>query len=69
MKARIEELEKAIVSWPGLSLHPHRFAGRECRFGKAEIGHVHASGNLDIPFTRVIRDALQQFVPRTPSVR
>ena len=58
MNARIEEFGKSVASWPGVSVHPHRFAGREFRFGKAEIGHLHAFGNLDIPFTRVIRDAL-----------
>ena len=58
MNASIEELEKVVASWPGVSIHPHRFAGREFRFGKAEIGHVHAFGDVDIPFTRAIRDAL-----------
>ena len=58
MNSRMEELEKAIASWPGVSVHPHRFAGREFRFGRAEIGHVHAFGTLDIPFTRAIRDAV-----------
>lgn len=58
MKAYIEELEEAVASWPEVSVHSHRFAGREFRFGKAEIGHVHAFGTLDIPFTRAIRDAL-----------
>ena len=42
----------------GVSVHPHRFGGREFRFGKAEIGHIHAGGILDIPFPRAIRDAL-----------
>lgn len=58
MNAHIEELEQAVASWPEVSVHSHRFAGREFRFGKAEIGHVHAFGTLDIPFTRAIRDAL-----------
>lgn len=58
MTACVKELEKSVASWQGVSVHPHRFAGREFRFGKAEIGHVHASGNVDIPFTRAIRDEL-----------
>ena len=58
MNARIEELGIAVASWPGVSVHPHPFAGQEFRFGTAEIGHIHAFGNVDIPFTRTIRDAL-----------
>ena len=58
MRARVEELEETVALWPGVSVHSHRFAGREFRFGKAEIGHIHAFGSVDIPFTRSIRDAL-----------
>lgn len=58
MSARVEQLGKTVASWPGVSVHPHRFGGREFRFGNAEVGHVHAFGNGNIPFTRVIRDAL-----------
>ncbi|MBV8475529.1 MAG: DUF5519 family protein [Acidobacteria bacterium] len=58
MSGRFEEFKKAVASWTGVSVHPHRFGGREFRFGNAEIGHVHAFGDVDIPFTRAIRDAL-----------
>ena len=58
MKADVAELEKTVALWPGVSVHPHRFGGREFRFGNAEIGHIHVSGSVDIPFTRAIRDAL-----------
>jgi len=58
MRAGFEELERSVASWPGVSVHPHRFAGREFRFGKAEIGHIHAFGIVDIPFPRATRDAL-----------
>lgn len=54
----LEKLEQEISSWPQVSVHPHRFGGREFRFGAAEIGHVHIGGNLDIPFPRSVRDAL-----------
>ena len=39
-------------------MHPHRFGGREFRFGSAEVGHVHTGGVVDIPFTRAIHDRL-----------
>lgn len=52
------ELEDTIAQWPNVSVHRHRFGGREFRFGSAEVGHVHAGGIVDIPFPRSIRDAL-----------
>jgi len=47
-----------VSRWPGVTAHAHRFGGKEFRFGRAEIGHLHLNGVLDIPFTRRIRDAL-----------
>ena len=58
MNWQVKELEREVTSWPGVMAHSHRFAGREFRFGDAEIGHVHVGGVVDIPFTRAIRDAL-----------
>jgi hypothetical protein len=55
---RLKTLEKAISKWPNVSTHQHRFGGREFRFGSAEIGHVHTDGIVDIPFQRLVRDAL-----------
>jgi len=51
-------LKDEVSSWPGVSVHPHRFAAREYRFGKAEVGHVHAWGDVDIPFPRPVHDFL-----------
>jgi hypothetical protein len=51
-------LEDAVSAWPNVSVHLHRFGGKEFRFGKAEIGHLHSNGTLDIPFPRQVRDAL-----------
>ena len=50
--------EREVLSWPDVSVHPHQFAAKEFRFRKAEIGHLHSGGTLDIPFTRAIHDAL-----------
>jgi len=58
MNAQLERMEKDVSRWPNISVHPHRFAAREFRFGKAEVGHVHTGGIVDIPFPRPIRDAL-----------
>jgi hypothetical protein len=54
----LKALENEVSGWRGVSIHPHRFGGREFLFGKAEVGHVHLGGVVDIPFTRSIRDAL-----------
>lgn len=54
----LKRLEEEVSAWPRISVHPHRFGGREFRFGKAEVGHVHDGGIVDIPFPRPVRDAL-----------
>lgn len=54
----LERFDSEILSWPEVSSHSHRFGGREFRFRKAEIGHIHRGGTLDIPFPRALRDAL-----------
>jgi hypothetical protein len=53
-----ERLKEEIASWPGISVHPHRFEAREYRFGRAEVGHVHNWGDVDIPFPRPVHDFL-----------
>ena len=54
----LEKLEQEVSSWPQVTNHPHRFGGREFRFGSAEVGHIHTGGLVDIPFPRSVRDAL-----------
>ena len=54
----LDQFVEQVSSWAGISVHPHRFGGREFQFGDAEIGHVHSNGIVDIPFPRTIRDAL-----------
>lgn len=54
----LTRLEDEISRWQKVSIHPHRFGGREFRFNTAEIGHTHTGGVVDIPFPRLIRNAL-----------
>jgi len=54
----LNQLEKEISAWPNITAHPHRFGGREFRFGSAEVGHIHTGGILDIPFPRAVHDEL-----------
>jgi hypothetical protein len=54
----LKNLEGTVASWPWISVHSHRFGGREFRFANAEVGHVHYGGIVDIPFPRSFRDEL-----------
>jgi len=54
----LRTIEDAVAEWADVSMHSHRFGGKEFRVGRAEIGHLHVNGVLDIPFTRRIRNVL-----------
>jgi len=58
MQDHLTKLEDEVSTWPHVSVHAHRFGGREFLFDKAEVGHVHAGGTVDIPFPRSVHDAL-----------
>jgi hypothetical protein len=48
----LKRFEEEVSTWGNISIHPHRFGGREFRFGSAEVGHVQTGGVIDIPFPR-----------------
>jgi hypothetical protein len=54
----LKMLEEEVSAWPNVSVHPHRFGGKEFLFGSAEVGHMHEGGIVDIPFPRAVRNAL-----------
>jgi Family of unknown function (DUF5519) len=54
----LRKLEEEVSAWPSISVHPHRFGGKEFLFGSAEVGHMHEGGIVDIPFPRAVRNAL-----------
>jgi len=58
MNLGIQRLKEEVSLWPGITVHPHRFAAEEYRFGHAEVGHVHLWGDVDIPFPRSVQDFL-----------
>jgi len=58
MMKHLKKLEDEVSAWPQISVHPHRFGAKEFRVGSAEVGHVHTEGIVDIPFSRLVRDAL-----------
>ena len=54
----LKQLEDEVSAWPNISVHPHRFGGKEFLFESAEVGHMHEGGIVDIPFPRAVRNAL-----------
>jgi hypothetical protein len=53
-----KKLEAEVATWPNVTVGPHQFVAREFRFNKAEIGHVHFWGDVDIPFPPAVHDVL-----------
>ncbi len=53
-----ENIHSAVLTWPDVTAHAHRFGGTEYRLRRREIGHVHADHLVDIPFPKNIRDEL-----------
>jgi hypothetical protein len=51
-------LTETVRSWSGVSLAPHRYRAVAFRWKQKEIGHLHTSGILDVPFPERIRDLL-----------
>ena len=47
-------IEKAVTGWDGVTAHEHRFGGREFRYGKRELGHLHGDRLADLPFPKRI---------------
>jgi hypothetical protein len=51
-------IQQAVLSWPNVEAHPHRFGGTEYRVGRRELGHVHGDALVDIPFPTKVRDEI-----------
>lgn len=51
-----EQINQSLLSWEGVTAHPHRFGGTEYRLGRRELGHIHGDTLLDIPFPKRVRD-------------
>lgn len=52
------QIKLALLSWPQVEAHPHRFGGTEYRIGRRELGHIHGDHLVDIPFPTRVRDEL-----------
>ena len=56
MKDDGKVIREQVLSWPGITDHPHRFGGREFLLGKREIGHIHGDDLVDIPLPTKVRN-------------
>ncbi|MDQ3250546.1 MAG: DUF5519 family protein [Chloroflexota bacterium] len=50
------QITQSVLSWAGVSAHPHRFGGTEYQLGTREIGHIHGDHLVDIPFPTKVRN-------------
>ena len=58
MSEIVQEIQKEVGSWQGVSISPHRFGGIEFQMNGREFGHLHGDYQADIPFTARLRQAL-----------
>ncbi|SEN74818.1 luciferase family protein [Lihuaxuella thermophila] len=54
----LELLRKELLSWEGVTEHPHRFGGVEFRYMNKELGHLHGEKLADLPFPKSVRDQI-----------
>lgn len=52
------DIVSTVDGWPGVSVDPHRFGGREFTVGGREFGHAHGTRQVDVPLSRRVRDVL-----------
>ena len=51
-------IRRELLSWPGVTVAPHRYGGIEFRLGKRELGHLHGDYLADLPFPIRLREGL-----------
>jgi hypothetical protein len=51
-------IEQEVTSWDGVSVHDHRFGGREFRLERRTLGHLHGNRWADLIFHHGVRDML-----------
>jgi hypothetical protein len=53
-----DTIKQELLSWPGVTVQPHRFGGAEFQVNHHEIGHLHGSRLADLPFPMRVRKEL-----------
>lgn len=51
-------IERAVLSWPGVTTGDTGRGGLQFLYGKVELGHLHGASCADLPFPRRVRDQL-----------
>lgn len=52
MESASEVAKRELLSWPGVTVHDHRFGGLEFRVNGREMGHMHGNELADLPFLK-----------------
>lgn len=52
MESPSEAARRELLSWPGVTVHDHRFGGIEFRVNGREMGHMHGDELADLPFPK-----------------
>ena len=47
-----DKVQQELLSWPGVTIHDHRFGGIEFRVNGREMGHMHGDELADLPFPK-----------------
>ncbi|MGE5703589.1 MAG: luciferase family protein [Clostridia bacterium] len=50
------DLTKELLTWAGVTKHPHRFGGVEFQLNDTEIGHLHDNRLFDLLLPKAERD-------------
>lgn len=58
VKGAHQQIRAQVLSWEGVTAHPHQFGGEEYRLGKRELGHIHGDSLVDIPFPTKVRNEI-----------
>src|ERR687889_2372553 len=54
----LEEIEREMKSWPGVTTGDTGRGGLQFRYGRVELGHLHGDSFADLPFPKKVRDEL-----------
>jgi hypothetical protein len=54
----LAEIEREVLSWPGVTTGDTGRGGLQFSFGRVELGHLHGSSFADLPFPKKVRDEL-----------
>lgn len=49
-----DKLQQKLLSWPGVTIHDHRFGGIEFRVNGREMGHLHSDEMSDLLYPKGI---------------